>query len=218
MLISYKYNFIFVHIAKTGGTSIRSALTPLLLKDPFRIIQYFFNRISAITNHKAGVKFPRHAKIIAAYEILPRDVFNKMFKFAFVRNPWDLQVSSYHHVKRERPHLLKNINSFEDFLKFKLEEDRPYHYILDASKEPQWFSLIDLSGNCLMDFVGRFENLEQDFQKVLSMLGINKKITLPHKRKSQTREKDYRRYYNERSYELIEKHFKEDIEHFGYTF
>lgn len=218
MLISYKYNFIFVHIAKTGGTSIRSALTPLLLKDPFRLIQYFFNRVSDITNHKAGVKFPRHAKIIAAYEILPRDVFNKMFKFAFVRNPWDLQVSSYHHVKKERPHLLKNIKSFEEFLIFKLEESRPYHYILDASKEPQWLSLIDLSGNCLVDFIGRFENLEQDFQKVLTHLGIKKKIALPHKRKSKTREKDYRKYYNERTYDLIEKHFKLDIENLGYTF
>ena len=218
MLISYKYKFIFVHIAKTGGTSIRSALTPLLLTDPFRWIQYIFNRISDITNHKIGVKFPRHAKIIAAYEILPREIFNSFFKFAFVRNPWDLQVSSYYHIKRERPHLIEHIKSFEDFLKFKLEEPRPYHYILDASKEPQWFSVVDMNGKCLMDFIGRYENLENDFNSVLKKIGIKKKIKLPRKRKAKDRDKDYRKYYTDRAAEIVEKHFRIDIEKFGYKF
>ncbi len=217
MLISYKYRFIFVHIAKTGGTSIRSALTPLLLKDPYRWLQYVFNRISDVTHHKLGVKFPRHAKIIAAYEILPKDVFDSMFKFAFVRNPWDLQVSSFYHVKRERPHLVEHIKSFEDFLKFKLEDNRPYHYILDASKEPQWYSLTDMKGNLLVDYIGRYERLSEDFEKILNKIGV-KKVKLPHKRRAKDRDRDYRKYYTDRGAELVEKYFKIDIEKFGYKF
>ena len=49
----------------------------------------------------AGIKFPRHSKIIAA-EMLPAETFDNLFKFVFVRNPWDLQVSSFHHIRRER--------------------------------------------------------------------------------------------------------------------
>jgi hypothetical protein len=218
MLISHKYKFIFVHIAKTGGTSIRSALTPLLLTDPYRILQYLINRLSGLTNHKIGVKFPRHAKIITAQEILPREYFDKLFKFAFVRNPWDLQVSSYFHVRRERPYLVEHISSFEDFLKFKLEEDRPYHYILDASKEPQWYSLIDIKGRCIVDFIGRYENLKQDFDKVCKKIGINKKIKLPHKRKALDRASDYRIYYTDKAAELVAKYYQVDIENLGYTF
>lgn len=218
MLISYKYKFIFVHIAKTGGTSIRSALTPILLRDPYRIFQYFFNRLSGLTNHRLGVKFPRHAKMIAAYEVLPREVFNDMYKFAFVRNPWDLQVSSYYHIQRERPHLIEHINNFEDFLKFKLLQDRPYHYILDASKEPQWHSLIDMSGKCIVDFIGRYENLEKDFKEVLGRIGIDKNIKLPHKRRALDRRPDYRVYYTDRAAEIVATQFKEDIENLGYKF
>ncbi len=59
-------------------------------------------------------------------------------------------------------------------MKFKLEESRPYHYILDASKEPQWLSLVDMKGNYLVDFIGRYENLENDFNEVLDKIGIKK--------------------------------------------
>ncbi len=218
MLISHRFKFIFVHIAKTGGTSIRSALTPVLLKDPYRLLQYLLNRLSDATSHRIGVKFPRHAKIIAAMEILPRDYFESLFKFAFVRNPWDLQVSSYHHIQRERPHLLKHISNFEDFLKWKLEGERPYHYILDASAEPQWYSLIDIHGRCVMDFIGRFENLEEDFYRACKKIGFKRIPSLPHKRRGTNRLQDYRRYYTDKAVELVEKHFRVDIERLGYTF
>ncbi len=218
MLISHKFRFIFVHIAKTGGTSIRSALTPLLLTDPYRWLQYLLNRLSDLTSHRIGVKFPRHAGIVAAMEILPGEYFRSMFKFAFVRNPWDLQVSSYHHIQRERPQLLSHIHDFESFLKWKLEGDRSPHYILDASSRPQWYSLIDISGNCVMDFIGRFERLEEDFSRACKLMGLKRVPSLPHRRKGVNRERDYRIYYTDRGAELVERHFRIDIEKLGYSF
>jgi len=50
-----------------------------------------------MANHELAIKLPRHSKAIAAKEMLPREFYDSLFKFAFVRNPWDLQVSSYHH-------------------------------------------------------------------------------------------------------------------------
>lgn len=218
MLLSHRYRFLFVHIAKTGGTSIRSALVKKTWADPYRIAQYLCSRLSGLTGHRLGIKFPRHAKVIAAKEMLPGDFFDSLFKFAFVRNPWDLQVSSYHHVRRERPHLLKNVSSFDEFLRFKFEEERPFHYILDASTQPQWFSLIDLEGECLVDYIGRFENLEQDFIQVCKRIGFRKIPALPHKRKAEGRRKDYRRYYSDGSAELIARRFEIDIKKLGYSF
>jgi len=217
MLISLKYEFLFVHIAKTGGTSVRAALAPLLWRDPLRWLQYACNRVSGLTGHKLGVKLPRHAKAVAALEMLPGDVFRSLYKFAFVRNPWDLQVSSYHHIQRERPHLLAGITSFDDFLAWKLEGERAYHYILDASTEPQWDSLIDLRGRCIVDFIGRYERLADDYQQACQNIGLPKIPALPHRRQTDRR-RDYRRYYTDRSAELIAKHFAADIERFGYQF
>ncbi len=216
MLLNIRYRFLFIHIAKTGGTSIRAALRYYKWRDPYRIPMFICSRISSFTGHQLGCKIPRHAKAIAAYEMLPRELFNSLFKFAFVRNPWDLQVSSFHHIKRERPHLLKGIKDFESFLLWKLDPERPYHYIIDTSIELQSDYVIDLEGKIIVDFIGRYERLEQDFIEACKRIGI-KPPKLPHKRKAKDR-KSYQKYYNDRTAELIAKHFKRDIDMFGYSF
>jgi len=215
MVISNKYKFLFVHIAKTAGTSIRSTLERYRWRDPLFAAQFICSRISHLTGHRIGCKIPRHAKVIAAYEMLPRDVFDSLFKFAFVRNPWDLQVSSYHHLKRERPHLVGD-RDFESFLRYKLDPQRPYQFHIDTSIELQSDYLIDLHGNVLVDFIGRFENLEEDFRHICQKIGIPVP-SLAHKRQAKDR-KTYHSYYNEETKQLVAEHFKRDIEMFGYTF
>lgn len=217
MLLSYRYQFLFVHTAKTGGTSIRAALSRYKWADPYRIPQFLCSRMDHLTGHRLGLKFPRHAKAIAAKEMLPPEVFDRLFKFAFVRNPWDLQVSSWHHIQRERPHLLEGLGDFEAFLRFKLEEERPPHYILDASAEPQWHHLIDLEGSCIVDFVGRYERLEADFGEACRRMGLPRTPGLPHKRRGGARG-DYRIYYSDRAAELVARHFRADVENLGYAF
>jgi hypothetical protein len=217
MLLSLKYNFLFVHIAKTGGTSIRKALWRYQWIDPYRLPQFLCSRISSMTGHKIGAKFPRHAKIIAAQEMLPREVFERLFKFAFVRNPWDLQVSSYHHIRHERPRLITHIDSFEAFLRWKFDPTRPPQYHADMSTELQSDYLIDLHGNRIIDFVGRHEFLEKDFETACHLMGI-RPPKLPHSRKATDRRKDYRSYYTDTTAQLIADHYQMDIENFGFQF
>ena len=216
MLLSIKYNFLFVHIAKTGGTSVRAALNPLRWRDPYYVPMFLCSKISKLTGHRIGVKFPRHAKVIAAKEMLPRELFDNLFKFAFVRNPWDLQISSYHHIRRERPHLLAGINDFEQFLRWKLDPARPYQYHIDTSIELQSDYLVDLNGKIIVDFIGKYEQLQEDFDEVCRRIGITSK-TLPHKRKA-TNRGDYRQYYNDDTARLVADYFRRDIENFGYSF
>ncbi|MGX2041936.1 sulfotransferase family 2 domain-containing protein [Methylocaldum sp. MU1018] len=217
MLLSLKYNFLFVHIAKTGGTSVRDALWRQKWTDPYRIPQFLCSKLSAMTGHKIGAKFPRHAKIIAAKEMLPREVFEGLFKFAFVRNPWDLQVSSYHHIRRERPQLITHIDSFEAFLRWKLDPARPPQYHADMSTELQSDYVIDLHGNTVVDFLGRYEFLIEDFDTACKRIGI-KTPKLPHSRKAADRRKDYREYYDDVTAQLVADHYRADIERFGYRF
>ena len=216
MLLSHRYNFLFVHIAKTGGTSARKALSHHKWRDPYRLPMWLCSRMSGMSNHKLGCKFPRHSKIIAAQEMLPKPFFDQLYKFAFVRNPWDLQVSSYHHIKRERPHLTEGFEDFESFLKWKLNPERPYQYHIDTSIELQSDYLIDLHGKVLVDFIGRYENLAEDFAKACQTIGINGP-ELPHERKATDRDK-YRNYYTDETQELVHQHFRSDIELFGYAF
>jgi hypothetical protein len=217
MLLSVRHRFLFVHIAKTGGTSVRAALEGLRWRDPWYWPMFLCSRFSHLSGHRIGTKLPRHAKVIAAQELLPTEFFEELFKFAFVRNPWDLQVSSFHHIRRERPHYLGGHENFEEFLRWKLNPERPYQYHVDTSIERQSDYLIDLRGRVLVDFIGRYEQLEADFAEACRRIGITAPA-LPHRRHSADRERDYRSYYTAETAELVAEHFRSDIELLGYRF
>lgn len=216
MLLSLRYGFLFVHIAKTGGTSIRAALDRYRRRDPYYLPQAVCSRISHLTGHRIGCKFPRHAKVVAAREMLPHELFERLFKFAFVRNPWDLQVSSFHHIRRERPHIMAGCDDFEAFLRYKLDPNRPYQFHIDTSIELQSDYLVDLQGRVVVDFVGRYENFTADFGEACRRIGIAPP-PLAHRRRAKNRG-EYRRYYSDAAAELVARRFKPDIVRFEYSF
>ncbi|MCU0767269.1 MAG: sulfotransferase family protein [Gammaproteobacteria bacterium] len=217
MLLSPRFRFLYVHIAKTGGTSVRAALQRVRWRDPWYWLMVPCHRLSHLTGHRLGTKFPRHAKAVAAREMLPRELYDSLFKFAFVRNPWDLQVSSFHHIRRERPHILGGHDDFGGFLRWKLDPQRPYQFHLDTSIERQSDYLVDLHGNLIVDFVGRYEHLQADFAEACRRIGI-RCPELPHRRRANDRDRDYRSYYTDHTAALVAAHFAADIERFGYRF
>ncbi|MCG6863313.1 MAG: sulfotransferase family protein [Chromatiaceae bacterium] len=217
MLLSVKHRFLFVHIAKTGGTSVRASLRSLRWRDPWYWPMFLCSRFSHLSGHRIATKLPRHAKIVAAKELLPREFFHELFKFTFVRNPWDLQVSSFHHIRRERPQFLGGHKDFDGFLRWKLDPERPYQYHVDTSIELQTDYLIDLRGEMVVDFIGRYERLAADFAEVCERIGIAQPH-LAHKRRASDRERDYRSYYDNATAALVAQHFSRDIELLGYAF
>ncbi len=216
MLLSPRYRFLFVHIAKTGGTSVRTALRRVQRSDPYYPAQWLASRLSHLTAHRIGAKFPRHARIVCAQEMLPREFFDSLFKFAIVRNPWDLQVSSFHHIRRERPQFLAGHEEFADFMRYKLDPEREYQFHVDTSMQLQRDYLVGLGGQLLTDFVGRYESLHQDFQTICERIGVD--LSLPHKRQATDRSRDYRSYYSDDLAEQVANWFEPDIREFGYRF
>jgi hypothetical protein len=222
MLLSNRFKFLFVHIAKTGGTSVRSSLRRLCWRDPLFVPLFLSSRLSHLCDHRIGAKFPRHAPAIAAMEMMSPSFYDSLLKFAFVRNPWDRIVSSYHHFTREQSSILeeKRISDFHDFVRWVVEDSTEYHgpkqVFVAAVRRPQVEHLIDIAGNRIVDFVGRYEQLIDDFAVICDRLRI-KPRTLPHKRQATSR-KDYRSYYADTTAELVGRCFKRDIDEFGYRF
>ncbi|MDN5850184.1 MAG: sulfotransferase family protein [Nitrococcus sp.] len=218
MLISYKHRFLFVHIAKTGGTSIRGALRPYRWGWPYSMQLALCSLMSQLTRprHMLGIKFPRHAKAIAAKEMLPSEVYDSLFKFTVVRNPWDLQVSSYHHLCREHPRLLDGASSFDAFLERKLDPQREHEDLLDVSQELQSDYVVDLRGNLIIDYIARYERLEDDFTEICRRIGIDRPA-LPHLRQATAR-KAYRDYYSTKTRALVARHYAADLDRFDYSF
>jgi len=218
MLISHSHGFLFVHVAKTGGTSVRTALRRYRWSGRYAPALLVTSLISQATRprHRLGVKFPRHAKAVAAREMLPEPVFAGLFKFVFVRNPWDLQVSSWHHIRRESPASIPGIHRFGDFLRYKFDPERPYDFMLDISRELQSDYIVDLHGRTIVDFIGRYEHLQTDFDHVCDRIGIARR-DLPHARRAVDRD-DYRRYYDTDTRALVAEHYAADIERLDYSF
>ena len=66
-----------------------------------------------------------------------------------------------------------------------------------------------------MDYIGRFENLHDDFKSVAKKIGM-KNATLPYKRPS--RHSDYKKYYTPEIKKIIDQKFAKEIKFFGFTY
>jgi len=151
-MISLKHNFLFVHIPKTAGNSIQS-----ILKD------YSEDEIVCFAAHQDGIErfdirnpifnIRKHSTLYEYQREIEETVFNKLFKFTCVRNPWDRLMSFYF-----APFRGKNIQWDRNVFLRVIQEcaSAPAYVRLrnsDSEKRP--------FGN--MNFIMRFENLNEDF-------------------------------------------------------
>jgi len=151
---------IFIHIPKTAGQSVE---------------RVFLRWAGLDWDHRAALLLrpnadptkgpPRLAHLTARDYVrlgyISQSDFDAAFKFAFVRNPWTRMVSLYHHL-----------NQGQSFREYVLGEFRERVW-----EEMAWFVrpqrdfIYDETGALLVDFVGRFERLQEDFDQVCRRLG-----------------------------------------------
>lgn len=209
-MISHRKKFIFIHIYKTAGTSVTSVLAPYddnpLLNHPF--VRTVRNRIGLASYNIMGfTSFEHHATALMVKNRIEKSTYDEFFKFAFVRNPWDMQVSLYHYMLKNKAHpqhsLIKKM-SFDEYIEWRVECD------VHLQKE----FVVDETGNIIIDFIGRFENLSDDVRTICKNIDIE--YTLPDLNKSNHR--DYKVYYNAKTRKLIHDAYIDDIDIFGYVF
>jgi len=190
-MVSHSHKFIFVHINRTGGSSIEKAL-----KD-----------FGGIDNCPEG-NFTRH-DLSKTLSNLP--YWNDYFKFTFVRNPWDKECSDYYwHQKLFKRGSRKNCaKTFEDY--FELPEQK--HNNQWHSNQLEW--LFSHDGKMEIDFIGRFENLQADFNEVCKKIKIDP-FELPHK--NNTKKKNYKDLYTEDLVDKVRYNYRYDINYFKYKF
>ena len=184
-MIDHKNKCIFIHIPKCAGSSIE---------------KFFVNRDWWFVDRKT-----KHIHAKTAKKIY-KENWDENFTFSYVRNPWDQMVSWY---KFRKHHNL----SFDKFLtKYKIKQE--WAYWLPENLNQTDF-LVDTNGNQLVDFIGRFENLQEDFNTICDKIGIPQQ-KLPHKNK--TKHKHYTEYYDDETREFVAEKYAKDIEYFGYKY
>jgi hypothetical protein len=205
-MISHKKKFIFVHVYKTGGTSIREALKPYC----FNLEERLAWRMQKIWGLSRLVKknWRFHLPASELIRRMGETKFDSYFSFAFVRNPWDWQVSLYSFMLKNKHHfqhkLVKGFRGFAEYIEWRCREEVRFQKDFVFSKD----------GRQLVDFIGRFETLEADFGHVCAQIGI--KVTLP--RLNESGHRPYQELYTPETQEMVRRAFEPDIKLFNYEF
>ena len=138
----------------------------------------------------------------------------RYFRFSFVRNPWSAAVSVYQAHKHGTK--VCRVRRFSD-LEFK-------HAVHNIHRHPMLYSsildagwMLGPNGTNVMDFTGRFENLQEDFAKVADILSLSADPVLPHENKG-IRTRHYTEYYDDKAVQIIGDLHSKTIERFGYEF
>ena len=227
-MICRDYNCLYVHIPKTAGQSIEQFFMGLLNldwdQDREALCLQGNNDLNCGTEKLAHLSASEY--VDCGY--LNEEEFAGLFKFSFVRNPWSRILSEYRY--RNYFHHL----SFRDFVLNKLPKpgwDDKYRHVM-----PQYDMLHNPQGELLVDFVGRFETLQQDFDRVCEQLGITES-SLPHRNRSDKKSRGLKRkiknylymngenrhqrmadFYDAETRAAVAGYYAKDIEAFGYRF
>ena len=203
MIVSHKHKFIFIHIPKTGGTTIASAMP-------------------------GNIQFKYHAK--ARHIKDDFTMYNDYFSFAFVRNPWDRLYSIYtfnqRFVKRHVHTPIYETNGlnhyFEcDFKTWLMEKstwsawDMQKQY-LPEQLQTQYDYIVDENGNNIISHIARYENFTEEYIAICDKLNVKSK-TLEVLNKSK-RVQNFKDVYDEEMIVFVNKNHKIDIDKFNYTF
>jgi len=239
LIISFKYKFIFIKTYKTAGSSIENYLYPFLdnrdivgpTEDYKGIncwgdfetkdldIYFSKNYLERTINFK--MKYFAHMPIWLVKERLEPlskklnyDIFNNFFKFSVIRNPYDTIVSDYYWRNS-----LNNKNKRSQSITFKEILDElnsntyPMYELLNLNK------LMDKNlEKVLCDKIIKYENLNKELSVVFNKLDISFGGKLEIFKKKNKREKNYKKFYDNKSKKLIEEIFWKEIEMFGYKF
>ncbi len=217
-MISHHDRCVFVHIPKCAGQSIEMFFLARVGLDWERRAPLLLR-----WNDTPALGPPRLAHLKAHQYVenrwMTQAQFDEYFKFAFVRDPWDRVASFYRYLGYDwrcsfprfvRTHLPRQIEKKNYFLC------------------PQSEFVLDRNGRLLVDFVGRFETLQQDFAAACRHLGISDPV-LPHvndsrrptrglMRRFKRRPRPYHEMYDSRTAAIVGALYESDVDTFKYSY
>ncbi|MEH6585803.1 MAG: sulfotransferase family 2 domain-containing protein [Halioglobus sp.] len=211
MIINHDHKLIFVHIPKTGGEFLRSL----------------------IPNQE---DLPKHARAVDGREILGARLWNEYTTISIVRNPYDLVVSMYEHLRKPLKMPVRTYRKYGSLIlrprracktamlfpfkryveKVFLENQVQEEYsrkppVRHFDQQSTW--IYDCE-NCLVDRIYHFESIGSfltDYASIFpEYLDTRKRVN------ASTRKSSFQDYYDEPTREIILNRYLEDFSHFGY--
>jgi len=208
-LVNAQHNFIFFHLYKCGGNSIRKELEKNCGKG--KELQGVHSLPKDLEKH-----FQAHSN---------QKRFDSMYKFTFVRNPFSFLLSTFHYANNSKIHYMHNDVQGMDMLQF----TQYYLKVCESHKDLKirpfgsnqvtqlYQYIINKDKKVIVDFVGKLENMQEDMNKVCTHLKIPIRPIMKAN-VSSTNTRPYRESYSKEARKFVEKHFEKDLNYFDYEF
>ena len=224
MIISHKHKFIFLKVQKTAGTSTEIALsahcedgdilTPLHPDDEairkkagFRgkqnymipLHDYSLSEVINCIRRKKRKRYFNHSNAAAVRGHIGADIWDSYFKFCFERNPYDKAISHYYWVtEAPRPNIAEYLAETED------------NHLSD-------WDMYTLNDQVAVDFVGRYENLQEDLAAVSEKLKLDLAPLVQTKGDIREDKRSYRSVLDSTARAHIERIFANELQTFNYS-
>lgn len=184
---------LYVRVMKTASTSLLKTLRHNAVP-----IKRLVTRKHVPKTELNDLNHPwmKHIRLAAGEEI-----YESYFKFAFVRNPWDYTVSRW-----------KMAQAYPKTSAYKIPFNEWVCSWGDTTGLPVMSEIVN---GC--DWVGKFENIQTDFEILCDKLNIPS-CELFMTNRSGRRKYHYTDYYEPKSIDIVGTHFAADIEQYSYTF
>ena len=225
--INHEKKAIFINIPKTARSYISSTLckyygfTQYLHPCEDHELKYgkhskldvaclFFNKIDGI------YKYYKNSKSLNKLMNMDEEKWNTYFKFCFVRNPYDRIVSGFFYIQQLKPpSFLKDYEkTFIPFNEY-IKNPEKNNYVANHIYIPQTFHIIDENNKIAMDFIGKYENLENDFIIILKKL--NFEIIHTPQIVNKSNHSDYLNYIKDKeTIDIIDLFYEKDFELLNY--
>ncbi len=212
MLLSLSKNFLFVHVNRAAGTSIKMALEPYATAASSGPRDRWLRRRTMyyIERDPAKMQFGPHVTARQIRSRLPAGLYDQLLTAAFVRNPYSWLVSIYNVMQKSKGHRHRkkviSLGGFPAYVDWEMQRNKRsvHRFVTDASE------------SVMVDFVGRFERLQDDYDRLCDKIGIESKV-LPVAKTARPHS-DYRSYYDDATIEKVSRHWATDLRLFGYAF
>ena len=237
MIVSHRHRFVFIKTHKTAGTSVEISLsrfagaedviTPVAAADEAArkdlglapqnhqgafnplpdlwAVTPFSRKRRVLKRWREKRRFYNHMSALEARNRLGHRVWSDYFTFCFERNPFDKVVSDYFWVLGAKRGAAER--SFDDHVR--------------RGRLPRDWGKYTVGGELAVDFVGRFERLGEDLQRICEHVGIDDFDGWLPRLKGAWRDpasKPYQNFIGPEARRRIEELYRHELDHFGYRF
>jgi hypothetical protein len=230
MILSNSLKFIFVHLHKTAGTSITSALEPTFRwNDIVCGSTDFGEKIDALYREQYGMH--KHSTAEEIRNIVGEEVWKDYYTFTFVRNPYYRTISNYTYIKMlVKKQGIKRLfrrfdkkrkiwtwattkaylatNNFSEFIRHK-------EFMNNAKAGICMCESLSNGERLIVDYIGKVENIKEDFQHICRTI---KRTDLQIGKRNVSKKKVNLEafYQNQADLDHVYELYRKDFDSFGY--